>query len=92
MKSELEALIVQMYRSGLSYEEAVREFKRSFISKVLKENRGNQCKAARELGVHRNSLSRTITHLQLDVRSLRPGSRRPPKSEHRVSGRKTVSR
>lgn len=81
MKDQLEALIMQMYKSGILYSEAVREFKKRFILTVLEENNGNQCKAARELGMHRNTLSRTITELNLDVSALRNGARRPPRSE-----------
>jgi Fis family transcriptional regulator len=80
VKDQLEALILQMYDSGILYSEAVREFKKRFILTVLQENNGNQCKAARQLGMHRNTLSRTITELKLDVRALRNGGRRPPRS------------
>ena len=80
VKDQLEALILQMYKSGILYSEAVREFKKRFILTVLEENNGNQCKAARQLGMHRNTLSRTITELKLDVRALRNGARRPPRS------------
>ena len=80
MKDQLEALILQMHKSGILYPEAVREFKKRFILTVLQENKGNQCKTARQLGMHRNTLSRTIAELNLDVRMLRPGARRPPRS------------
>ncbi len=63
MKDQLEALILQMCRSNILYSEAVREFKKRFIVTVLEENRGNQCKAARQLGMHRNTLSRTMQEL-----------------------------
>ena len=79
MKDQLEALVNQMYKSGILYSEAVREFKKRFLLNVLQQNNGNQCKAARELGMHRNTLSRTISELKLDVRSLRNGTRRPPR-------------
>lgn len=81
MKDQLEALIQQMHRSGILYSEAVREFKKRFILTVLEHNGGNQCKAARELGMHRNTLSRTIAELKLDVRAVRSGMRRPPRGE-----------
>ena len=80
MKDQLEALILQMYKSNILYSEAVREFKKRFIVTVLEENRGNQCKAARQLGMHRNTLSRTISELKIDVRPLRAGAKRPPRS------------
>ena len=34
--------------------------------------------------MHRNTLSRTITELELDVRAVRAGSRRPPRSEKAI--------
>ena len=80
MKDQLENLVSQMYKSGILYSEAVREFKKRFILTVLQESHGNQCKAARELGMHRNTLSRTITELKLDLRQVRNGNRRPPRS------------
>ncbi len=73
---------MQMYKSGITYSEAVCDFKRKFILAVLQDCNGNQCKAARQLGMHRNTLSRTIAELKLDARSLRSGTRRPPRSAH----------
>jgi ABC-2 type transport system ATP-binding protein len=55
-----------MHSSGIRYEEAVREFKKQYLREVLIAHRGNQCKAAEELGMHRNTLSRTIEELGLD--------------------------
>ena len=80
MKDQLEALVMQMYKSNILYSEAVREFKKRFILSVLQENRGNQCRAARELGMHRNTLSRTISELKIDMRQVRDGAKRPPRS------------
>ncbi len=82
MKDQLEALIQQMYKSNILYSEAVREFKRRFIATVLEGNQGNQCSAARQLGMHRNTLSRTISELKIDVRQFRDGGKRPPRSTH----------
>jgi Fis family transcriptional regulator, factor for inversion stimulation protein len=84
VKDQLEALILQMYKSNILYSEAVREFKKRFIITVLEENRGNQCKAARQLGMHRNTLSRTMQELKIDVRPLRAGAKRPPRSARPV--------
>lgn len=80
MKNQLEALVAQMHESGILYSEAVREFKKRFIMNVLDRNHGNQSKAARELGMHRNTLSRTISELNLDLSELRNSGRRPPRS------------
>jgi DNA-binding NtrC family response regulator len=80
VKDQLETLVLQMHHSKILYSEAVREFKKRFILAVLEENKGNQCRAARELGMHRNTLSRTLSELKIDVRQLRDGVKRPPRS------------
>jgi len=82
VKDQLEALVVQMFRSGITYSEGVSEFKKKFIVTVLQDCNGNQCKASRLLGMHRNTLSRTIADLKLDAKGLRNGTRRPPRSVH----------
>lgn len=92
MKDQLEALVQQMYKSNILYSEAVREFKRRFIATVLQENKGNQCRAARQLGMHRNTLSRTISELRLDVRQFRDGAKRPPRGARPMAYEKKMAR
>ena len=84
MKRELDNLVTQMHSSGIRYEEAVREFKKQYLREVLIAHRGNQCKAAEELGMHRNTLSRTVAELGLDLAEVRAGLKRPPRSERPV--------
>ena len=84
MKEQLEKLVLQMYRSGIRYAEAVRQFRSIFIISVLREQRANQVRAAQKLGMHRNTLRRIIRNFELDIRPLRPSSRRPPLSERAV--------
>lgn len=79
VKRELDSLVSQMHAGGITYDEAVREFKKRFIFEVLAAHRGNQCKAAKELGMHRNTLSRTIAELQMDPAQIRNGLKRPPR-------------
>lgn len=81
MKRELDSLVIQMHSAGISYADAVRQFKRRYILEVLANNKGNQCKAADELGMHRNTLSRTLAELDMDTAQIRNGMRRPPASE-----------
>lgn len=83
---------MQMYRGNILYSEAVREFKKRFILTVLQENNGNQCKAARELGMHRNTLSRTIAELKLDIKILRGSTRRPPRSTRALPTERKAAR
>ena len=92
MRGELDALIGQMHTSGILYVEAVREFRKVFIATVLQKNNGNQSQAARELGMHRNTLSRTVYALELDLRALRPDSRRPPGRAPSLSAVRKMSR
>ncbi len=65
MKEQLESLINQMVDRGILYDEAVSEFERKFIRKVLERNEWNRCRAARMLGIHRNTLSKKITEYKL---------------------------
>ena len=84
MRRELDSLVTQMHSSGIRYEEAVREFKRQYLREVLVTHRGNQCKAAEELGMHRNTLSRAMAELGLDLTEVRATLKRPPRSERPV--------
>jgi len=88
VKEEFERLVLQMYRNGLLYSEAVREFQRTFLSTVLREENANQVKAAKRLRIHRNTLRRQIQQLELDIKSLRAARRRPPLSERSLGGHK----
>jgi len=84
VRRELDSLVTQMHSSGIRYEEAVREFKRQYLREALIAHRGNQCKAADELGMHRNTLSRAMAELELDLAEVRAGLKRPPRSERPV--------
>jgi DNA-binding NtrC family response regulator len=84
VKRELESLVTQMHSTGIPYEEAVREFKRHYLREVLIAHKGNQCKAADELKMHRNTLSRTMAELGIELSEIRAGLKRPPRSERPV--------
>jgi len=81
VKRELESLVAQMHTAGISYSEAVREFKKRYLIEVLSQHKCNQCKAAEELGMHRNTLSRTLAELDMSPAQIKSGLRRPPRSE-----------
>jgi DNA-binding NtrC family response regulator len=85
VKEQLDKLVLQMYRSGVGYSEAVCEFQRIFILTVLRDQRANQLRAAQKLGMHRNTLRRVIRKLELDIGLLRPSMRRPPLGERTAS-------
>jgi DNA-binding protein Fis len=60
MRDQLESLVGQMVERGILFDEAVNEFEKKFIKRVLDRFNGNQSRAARLLGIHRNTLSRKI--------------------------------
>ena len=92
MEEQLESVVLQMYRAGVRCSEAVREFQKAFILTVLKDQRGNQCKAAERLGIHRNTLRRTIRELEIDIRPTRAMQRRgPARSEVPMSVRRRAT-
>ncbi len=73
MKEQLESLIGMMVDRGIMLEEAVTEFEKKFIKRVLEGLNGNQSRAAKVLGIHRNTLSRKVGAYKLD----RTGHRHP---------------
>jgi DNA-binding NtrC family response regulator len=60
VKDQLESLVSQMIDRGLLFEEAISEFERIFFLKVLEKNQGNQSRAARAMGIHRNTLNKKL--------------------------------
>ncbi|GAC1674708.1 MAG: hypothetical protein NVS9B4_28600 [Candidatus Acidiferrum sp.] len=55
-----------MVERGILFDEAVSEFEKRFIKRVLDRTDGNQSKAAEILGMHRNTLSRKIGEYKLE--------------------------
>ena len=60
MKDQLVALVTQMIDKGLYLEEALCEMERRFILTVLERHNGNQTKAAKAMGIHRNTLIKKL--------------------------------
>jgi Fis family transcriptional regulator, factor for inversion stimulation protein len=68
IKDQLEGLVSQMVERGILFDEAIGEFEKRFIKRVLDRVDGNQSRAADILGIHRNTLSRKIVEYKLDHR------------------------
>jgi len=68
---QLVALVNLMIERGVQYQDAVAEFEKRFIKRMLENSGGNQTKAAESLGMHRNTLSRKLEELGLDDRPQR---------------------
>ena len=71
VKDQLEALINRMIENGIQYPEAVTEFEKRFIQRMLEKNNGNRSKTAQAMGIHRNTLSRKREELGLDHKPKR---------------------
>jgi Fis family transcriptional regulator, factor for inversion stimulation protein len=71
MRQLLQDLVSEMVGKEIPLELAVREFERAFLAQVLATHNGNHSAAARQLGIHRNTLSKK---LEPPIRGLRyPG-------------------
>ena len=68
MRDQLEGLVTQMVERGILFDEAVGEFEKRFIKRILDRTNGNQSRAAELLGIHRNTLSRKVAQYKLDHR------------------------
>ena len=60
MKERLEALVAEMLEQKVCLDKALEEFEKQFIQTALVRSSGNQCKAAKLLHLHRNTLARKI--------------------------------
>ena len=75
MRDQLEGLVIKMVERGISFDEAVGEFDKRFIKRVLDRENGNQSRTAEALGIHRNTLSRKIDEYKLDSNGHRRRTR-----------------
>jgi len=57
----LEKLVEDMVERGVRFDDAVGEFEKRFISRVLHYCDGSLTKTADRLGIHRNTLTRKMT-------------------------------
>ena len=60
ISDRLEKLVEEMVDKGVLFEDAVKEFEKRFIARVLTHCDGSVTKTAETLGVHRNTLTRKM--------------------------------
>jgi DNA-binding NtrC family response regulator len=60
MKEKFDGLIEQLLGANVFLPEAIEILERSMIHRALDRNAGNQCAAAKQLGIHRNTLQRKM--------------------------------
>ncbi len=65
MKEKFDGLVEHLVGAGVSLEQATEILERGMIGLVLERNGGNQCAAAKQLGIHRNTLQRKLTAYEM---------------------------
>jgi DNA-binding NtrC family response regulator len=69
ISDRLEHLVGEMDDKGVRFEDAVREFEKRYISRVLGRSAGNLTRAAKALGMHRNTLTRKMLAYRIKRRA-----------------------
>jgi DNA-binding NtrC family response regulator len=69
ISERLERLVEDMVDKGVEFEDAVHEFEKRFISRVLGRCDGSLTKAADTLGMHRNTLTRKMDEYKIKRRA-----------------------
>ena len=60
MKDKFDGLVDHLLDGGLFLQQAIEILEKSMIQGSLERNHGNQCAAAKQLGIHRNTLQRKM--------------------------------
>jgi DNA-binding NtrC family response regulator len=74
-ESPLTQFVVSCVENHMPYREACNEFRRAWLHEALKRNGNNRCALAEEIGVHRNTVSRFIQSLHVQI----PEGKRKPR-------------
>jgi DNA-binding NtrC family response regulator len=69
ISDRLEKLVEEMVDKGVQFDDAVQEFEKRFIARVLGVCDGSVTKTADTLGIHRNTLTRKIEQYKIRRRS-----------------------
>ena len=69
ISDKLEKLVEEMVDKGVRFEDAVREFEKRFIARVLGNCEGSLTRTADTLGIHRNTLTRKMGAYRLKRRA-----------------------
>ena len=68
ISDRLERLVEEMVDKSVQFEDAVNEFEKRFIIRVLGRCDGSLTKTADALGIHRNTLTRKMTEYKIKRR------------------------
>jgi DNA-binding NtrC family response regulator len=70
ISDRLDRLVEEMDAKGVRFEDAVREFEKRYICRVLGRCAGSLTRAAEELGIHRNTLTRKLGAYKIRRKAL----------------------
>ncbi|MCL4402161.1 MAG: hypothetical protein M1436_05810 [Acidobacteria bacterium] len=65
MREEFDSLVEHLIGSGFFLEEAVEILEKTLIARTLERTSGNRSAAAKQLGIHRNTLQRKMLEYEL---------------------------
>jgi len=68
ISDRLDRLVEEMVDRGVQFDDAVREFERRFIARMLGRCDGSLTKTAGALGMHRNTLTRKMGEYKIKRR------------------------
>ena len=69
VKDSFDGMVAQLLEAGISLEQAVGILEKGMIQGALERNKGNHCAAARDLGIHRNTLQRKAVEYELQPKA-----------------------
>ena len=70
ISDRLQKLIDEMVDRGVQFDDAVHEFEKRFIARVLGFHEGSLTKTADALGIHRNTLTRKMAEYKIKRRAV----------------------
>lgn len=76
MKENFDTLVQHLLNGGISVSQAIEILEKRMIECAMERCGGNRCTAARNLGIHRNTLQRKMA--EYGVNGARTRSRRKP--------------
>jgi Fis family transcriptional regulator, factor for inversion stimulation protein len=87
MKQRFDALVDDLVRGNIFLQEAIEVLEKTMIGRVMTDCAGNQCAAAKQLGIHRNTLQRKMVEYGLG--NGRSRARRKPVAKQSRTRRKS---
>jgi transcriptional regulator with GAF, ATPase, and Fis domain len=89
LTTPLSLTVAAGFRAQLTRKKLIHLVEREWIRQLLARNGGNQCKAARESGDHRNTIKRVADRSEINPHAYK--TRKPPRSVPSAGTRKRIA-